>query len=121
MAGWRRFKLIQCEGLNTNDFEPKTLDELLDDELVFTAPCGQVLSKRDDLSAHHQKLFRLDKLDLYESRGHAIGEMILITTKASLVGYFGVAGINGAFACTRLWHWHGSCWRVVGGHAALIK
>ena len=107
------------EAMLTNDVS--ALGELLDDDLVFTAPSGQVLSKGDDLSAHRAKLLRLDRLDLYETRAHTLGEMILITTKASLLGYFGTVAIDGTFAYTRLWRQSGKRWRVVAGHTAEIK
>jgi len=102
-----------------NDVE--ALDALLDDGLVFTAPHGQVLSKNDDLSAHRAKLLRLDRLDLLETQAHAIGEMILTTTKATLVGHFSAMAIDGTFAYTRLWRQSGARWRVVAGHAAEIR
>jgi len=34
------------------------LDALLDDDLIFTIPSGQVISKHDDLSAHRDTLAR---------------------------------------------------------------
>lgn len=58
-----------------NDVE--ALDALLDDDLVFTVPTGQVISKEDDLSTHRAKLLRLDRLDFLETRACEIGEMIL--------------------------------------------
>ncbi|WP_080380747.1 nuclear transport factor 2 family protein [Burkholderia pseudomallei] len=106
------------DAMLTNNVD--VLDKLLDDDLVFTAPNGQVLSKDDDLSAHRAKLLRLDRLDINEIRAHAIGEMILTTTKARLVGYFGAVAIGGTFAYTRLWRQSGARWRVVAGHAAEI-
>ncbi|MBB6583598.1 nuclear transport factor 2 family protein [Ralstonia solanacearum] len=101
-----------------NDVE--ALDPLLDDDLVFTAPDGQVLSKDDDLSAHRAKLLRLERLDLHETRAHAVGEMILTTTKAVLAGDFAGAPIGGTFAYTRLWRRSGARWRIVAGHAAKV-
>lgn len=100
--------------------DAEALDALLDDDLVFTAPDGRVLSKEDDLSAHRLKLLHLDRLDLHQIQAHAIGEMILTTTKATLVGYFGTAPIDGAYAYTRLWRRSGTRWRIVAGHAAKI-
>ncbi|MDC6175987.1 nuclear transport factor 2 family protein [Ralstonia solanacearum] len=101
-----------------NDVE--ALAPLLDDDLVFTAPDGQVLSKGDDLSAHRAKLLRLERLDLHETRAHAVGEMILTTTKAVLAGEFAGAPIDGTFAYTRLWRRSGARWRIVAGHAAKV-
>ncbi|TCW79690.1 DUF4440 domain-containing protein [Burkholderia sp. SRS-46] len=101
-----------------NDVE--ALADLLDDDLVFTAPDGQVLSKDDDLSVHRSRQLRLDRLDLYDTRIHRIGEMIVATTKAALAGHFGSTPFDGAFAYTRLWRQAGYRWRVVAGQAAKI-
>jgi ketosteroid isomerase-like protein len=101
-----------------NDVE--ALCDLLDDELVFTGPDGQVLSKADDLSVHRNRLLRLDQLDLYETQFHRIGEMMAVTTKATLTGQFGSTPFHGAFAYTRLWRQFGVHWRIVAGHASKI-
>ncbi|QVN23908.1 nuclear transport factor 2 family protein [Burkholderia pyrrocinia] len=101
-----------------NDVE--ALDALLDEDLVFTVPTGQVISKEDDLSAHRAKLLRLDRLDFDETHARAIGEMILTTTKATLAGRFDDAAFDGTFAYTRLWRRSGSGWRVVAGHASQV-
>ncbi|WP_412025962.1 nuclear transport factor 2 family protein [Burkholderia cepacia] len=96
------------------------LDALLDDELVFTVPTGQIISKEDDLSAHRAKLLRLDQLDFHETRACAIDEMILTTTKATLAGRFDGTAFDGTFAYTRLWRRSGAGWRVVAGHASQV-
>ena len=101
-----------------NDVE--TLTELLDDELVFTGPDGQVLSKADDLIVHRDRLLRLEKLNLYGGQIHRIGEIIVVTTKATLAGHFGSTPFDGEFAYTRLWRQSGATWRIVAGHASKI-
>ncbi|VWD00905.1 nuclear transport factor 2 family protein [Burkholderia lata] len=101
-----------------NDVE--ALDALLDDDLVFTVPTGQVISKEDDLTAHRAKLLRLDRLDVQETRACAIGEMILTTTQATLAGHFDGAAFGGVFAYTRLWRRSPAGWRVVAGHASQV-
>lgn len=96
------------------------LSELLDDDLVFTGPDGQILSKEDDLSVHRGKLLRLDQLNLLETRIHPVGEMVAVTTKAILKGYFESIPFGGTFAYTRLWRQSGASWRVLIGHAAKL-
>ncbi|AOJ33231.1 nuclear transport factor 2 family protein [Burkholderia metallica] len=96
------------------------LDALLDDDLVFTVPTGQIISKEDDLAAHRAKLLRLDKLDVQEMHAYAIDEMILTTTKAVLAGQFDGTAFDGVFAYTRLWRRSPAGWRVVAGHASQI-
>ncbi len=97
-----------------------TLSELIDDDLVFTAPDGQVLSKDDDLAAHRARLLRLHRLDVFETRSQRVGELIVTITKAQLAGHFGATPIDGAFAYTRLWRAAGPRWRIVAGHASRI-
>lgn len=101
-----------------NDVE--TLTELLDDDLVFTGPDGRVLSKEDDLYAHRNRLLRLDRLDLYETQIRCFGEMVVVTTKATLSGHYDSVSFDGTFAYTRLWKRSGLQWRIVAGHAAKI-
>lgn len=101
-----------------NDVE--ALDALLDDDLVFTVPTGQVISKEDDLAAHRARLLRLDTLDVIEMRASAVDEMILTTTRAALAGRFDGAAFTGTFAYTRLWRRTGAHWRVVAGHASQV-
>lgn len=96
------------------------LNDLLDDELVFTGPDGRVLTKTDDLSVHRDRLLRLNQLDLYETQIHRVGELIAVTTKAKLAGQFGSMPVGGAFAYTRLWRQSGANWRIVVGHASRI-
>lgn len=97
------------------------LDALLDDELIFTIPSGDIISKHDDLSAHRARLLRLDVLDRQEMHAHAIEEMILTTTKAALAGRFDGSAFNGTFAYTRLWRRsENDTWRVIAGHASQI-
>jgi ketosteroid isomerase-like protein len=101
-----------------NDVE--ALTDLLDDDLVFTGPDGRVLSKEDDLCAHRNRQLRLDRLDLYETQIRCIGEMVVVTTKATLSGHYDSVFFDGAFAYTRLWKRSGMHWRIVAGHAAKI-
>ncbi|MCA8434528.1 nuclear transport factor 2 family protein [Burkholderia seminalis] len=96
------------------------LDTLLDDDLVFTAPTGQIISKEDDLSVHRAKLLRLEKLDVHEMRACAIDAMILTTTKATLAGHFDGIAFDGTFAYTRLWRRSSTGWRIVAGHASQV-
>ena len=97
-----------------------TLSALIDDALVFTGVDGSVLTKSDDLAAHERGMLKIARLDLSDRRLHAIGDLVLATTKAELAGTFGGAAIAGAFAYTRLWSRASGRWRVVAGHAGRI-
>lgn len=96
------------------------LNELLDDDLVFTTPDGYVLSKAEDLSAHRDGQLRLKQLDVFDTQIRRIDTLFLTTTKATLAGQYGTMAFDGTYAYTRLWRPHGSTWRVVAGQAAKI-
>ncbi|WP_322089313.1 nuclear transport factor 2 family protein [Burkholderia sp. BCC1999] len=112
------FETALCAAMRVNDVD--ALDALLDDQLVFTVPTGQVISKEDDLAAHRAKLLRLEKLDVHEMRACAIDELILTTTQATLAGHFDGVAFGGTFAYTRLWRRSGTGWRIVAGHASQV-
>ena len=97
-----------------------TLSMLIDPALVFTGPDGSVLTRQQDLAAHAEGLLKLSRLDLSDTRYTVIGDMVLVTTKATLVGRFADAVIDGLYAYTRLWRATGSGWAVVAGQAARI-
>ncbi|AJY08346.1 nuclear transport factor 2 family protein [Burkholderia sp. SIMBA_043] len=103
----------------SNDVD--ALDTLLDDDLLFTVPTGQIISKHDDLAAHRAKLLRVDTLDLVEMRVQAIGEMIVTATTVVLAGDFDGTAFSGRFAYTRLWRQAGDRWHVAAGHASQVS
>ncbi|KVG13158.1 DUF4440 domain-containing protein [Burkholderia vietnamiensis] len=103
----------------SNDVD--ALDTLLDDDLIFTVPTGQIISKHDDLAAHRAKLLRVDTLDLVEMRVQAIGEMIVTATTVVLAGDFDGTPFSGRFAYTRLWRQAGDRWRVAAGHTSQVS
>ncbi|HDR8961730.1 nuclear transport factor 2 family protein [Burkholderia vietnamiensis] len=103
----------------SNDVD--ALDTLLDDDLIFTVPTGQIISKHDDLAAHRAKLLRVDTLDFVEMRVQAIGEMIVTATTVVLAGDFDGTPFSGRFAYTRLWRQAGDRWRVAAGHASQVS
>ncbi|GAB7538387.1 nuclear transport factor 2 family protein [Burkholderia sp. 22PA0106] len=113
-----RYEVALRDAMLANDVA--SLSELIDDDLVFTAPDGQVLSKDDDLDAHRARLLRLHRFDIYETRTQRVGELIVTVTKAQLAGHFGTTPIDGQFAYTRLWRAAGPRWRVIAGHASRI-
>nr|WP_295514702.1 nuclear transport factor 2 family protein [uncultured Pseudomonas sp.] len=96
------------------------LDELIDDELVFTAPTGEVLSKAQDLRAHRDGILRIARLELFESRLHEVGDLVIATTKARLKATYAGHPVAGVFGYTRVWRESANGWRVVAGHSSRL-
>ncbi|MCJ2186520.1 nuclear transport factor 2 family protein [Novosphingobium beihaiensis] len=98
----------------------EALDDLIDDDLVFTGPMGNVMTKAEDLEAHRSGAFRIQRLDLFDSRIHPLGEIVIATTKAELEATFGGDAVSGTFAYTRVWRESANGWRVLAGHCSSL-
>lgn len=96
------------------------LELLIDDDLIFTGPDGNVMTKADDVAAHRDKVLRLDLLERFDGASRAIDGHIIVATKARLSGEFAGTAFTGTFAYTRVWRLSSLGWRVVAGHAAQI-
>ncbi|MBC8716545.1 nuclear transport factor 2 family protein [Ochrobactrum sp. Marseille-Q0166] len=96
------------------------LDDLICDDLIFTGPIGNVMTKQDDLAAHRSRVLCIHSLDLFETRFQPVENMVIATAKANLTGLFDGMPISGVFAYTRLWRSVENGWRVQAGHCSQI-
>ncbi len=98
------------------------LDELLDDDLLFTGPDGSLLGKEDDLNAHRsgwQKLRQLDQLDL---RVRVVGSTGVTWVLMALAGSLGPDPFEGRLRYTRTWaHDAESGWRILTAQATFAS
>lgn len=101
--------------------DAEALADLIDDDLVFTGPMGNVMTKQEDLEAHRSRIFRIQRLELFETRLHPVGEMVVATTKASLEATFDCEPASGIFAYTRIWRKVDDAWRVQAGHCSKLS
>ncbi|WP_062224385.1 nuclear transport factor 2 family protein [Aureimonas sp. D3] len=98
----------------------ETLSELIDDDLVFTGPMGNVMTKEEDLEAHRSRVLCIQRLDLFETAFHPLHEIIVVTTKARLEAIYDQNPVSGTFAYTRIWHQDEHGWRISAGHCSRI-
>jgi hypothetical protein len=97
-----------------------TLSELIEESLVFTGPMGNVLTKAEDLEAHRSRVFRIQRLDLFDTSLHPIHGLIVATTKAKLEATYDQQPVSGTFAYTRVWRDGERGWRIAAGHCSRI-
>ncbi|MEO0557077.1 MAG: nuclear transport factor 2 family protein [Bacteroidota bacterium] len=107
------------KAMASNDVE--ALDDLLDDDLVFTGLGGVVLSKQDDLEAHRARRLRLTRVEPSGQRVLRYGATAVVNVLLDMTGTFGGDPFEGAFRYTRVWHDRGGNWRVVAGHMSAAE
>lgn len=98
----------------------QALSELMDENLVFTGPMGNVMTKEEDLEADRKRHLQIRRLDLLETTLHPVHDIVVTTTKARLEATYIEHPVSGIFAYTRIWRSGEHGWRVVAGHCSRI-
>jgi ketosteroid isomerase-like protein len=99
-----------------------TLDDLLDDGLLFSGPHGTLVRKEDDLEAHRSGTQRLTKLDprelVVELHGEDVG---VVSALVDLAGTVGEQAFSGTYRYVRTWkRGADGAWRVVAGAVVAV-
>jgi ketosteroid isomerase-like protein len=92
------------------------LDQLLDDELMFTALDGLIATKKDDLNAHRARRLRLKRSVPTDRRIQRLGDVAVVNVRMEMAGTYDGAPFAGAYRYTRVWCKRPGGWRIVAGH-----
>ena len=98
-----------------------TLDQLLDDELVFTMHTGVLLGKKTDLEMHGSGQLRMAELVPAQQRIQVRGDTAIVTVQMRVSGTFSGGSFSQALRYTRVWQRLDDSWRVVAGHASVVS
>jgi ketosteroid isomerase-like protein len=99
------------------------LDQLIDEDLLFTGPDGTVGTKAQDLDAHRSGVVRFRSHQPEELRIRRLGDDVAIANLRARLSVE-VAGklVSGTFRYTRIWaRGRAGQWRVVGGHVSELS
>jgi ketosteroid isomerase-like protein len=98
------------------------LDVLIDDDLLFAGPDGQLATKTQDLGAHNSGAVRFREHEPQELRIRRVGADVAIASlRAQLAVEVGGVLHRGVFRYTRIWSRGGDQrWRVVGGQVSAV-
>ena len=98
-----------------------TLDRLIDDDLLFTGPDGQLASKADDLAAHRSGVVRFRSHEPEDMRVRQVGaDVAIVALRTRLAVVVNGVEIAGTYRYTRIWNRAGGSWRIVGGHVSEV-
>jgi uncharacterized protein (TIGR02246 family) len=97
------------------------LDRLIDDDLLFTGPDGELASKAEDLAAHRSGLVRMSSHEAEAMRIRWIGDDVaVVALRTRLAGEFAGQPFAGTWRYTRVWARSGGRWRIVAGHVSQV-
>ena len=98
------------------------LDRLIDDDLLFTGPDGNLASKAQDLEAHRSGIVRFRAHEPEELRVLTVSADVCIAAlRARLAVEVAGTLFEGTYRYTRVWARRaGARWRVVGGHVSAV-
>ncbi|GAA3927675.1 nuclear transport factor 2 family protein [Luteimonas lutimaris] len=91
------------------------LARLIDDDLVFVGPSGEVLGKEDDLALHRSGRQRIDAIDYVSVRIVMREQSAVTLVTADLEGSFDGSAFRGRFRYCRFWRKTANGWKVLGG------
>ena len=97
------------------------LEQLIADDLIFTVPTGDVLTKEMDLEAHRSGVQKISHLELLKRTIRYHKHFAIVAAKMKLEGRYNDVSIDGSYSYTRVWAQVGDSWKVVGGQASLIQ
>lgn len=98
------------------------LNELIDEDLLFTGPGGQLASKAQDLDAYRSATVRFRSHEPEELRVRRVGQDVAISALRARLEV-NVAGTitRGTYRYTRVWvRDTRGAWRVVAGHVSEV-
>ena len=98
------------------------LDELIDDDLLFTGPDGTLGTKAQDLAAHGSGVVRFQEHTPTELRIRRVGsDVAIVALRADLAVAVAGTVTRGAYRYTRVWARDAmGQWRVAGGHVSAV-
>ena len=98
-----------------------TMDKLLSDDYVGISMTGQVNTKAQQLSRVRNHSLVLTKIDLGEMKVKLVGQVAIVTVRASVEGTNEGVPMNGVFRYTRIYqHLPGGGWKVTNFEATRI-
>lgn len=97
------------------------LDQLLDDDLIFTNHLGQIMSKNDDLEAHRTGFVKISSIEQSEWQIKLKENIAIVSVLSRIHGEFGGEESNAALRFTRIWQKNKNDeWQVTAAHSTFV-
>jgi hypothetical protein len=95
-----------------------TLDQLIDDRLIFTGPDGRHYTKLDDLRVHRSGQQSMTRVDEDELTALVVGDTGITWFLGTLEGAMAGEPFRARVRYTRTWIRTGTGWRLIAAHVS---
>lgn len=117
-------EIIQLEeklrqAMLTNDIY--MLHQLINEDLAFITPDGNVANKEMDLQAHKAKLQVITEIVPSEQNIIINNNTATVNVKMQIVGTFGNVDISGIYRYLRIWKQINNNWQIIAGSVTKIQ
>ena len=91
------------------------LNNLLHEDLLFTIPNGQTITKEMDLNNFKNNLIKIDEILIEEIKTSIISDNVIVSSRIKMNGSFNKEPFGGKFKYLRVWKSFNGEWKVIGG------
>lgn len=97
------------------------LENMLHDDLLFSLPDGNTITKEFDLNSYRSGKMKVDSLEASDQIINVIADTAVVAVTISLKGTFDGNPINGAFRYVRVWKQFGESLKVIAGSCIALQ
>lgn len=117
-------QIIECEkkllgALKTGDIA--VLDELLHDNLIFTIPTGQTITKAMDIENYRSGILTVSEVVATDQIIKSVGEISTVAMTLHLKAKYADQIVDGKFRYLRVWKFVDNSWKVIAGSGFQVQ
>lgn len=114
----REDEIINCEhrllqAIKTGNIN--VLDELLHDDLIFTIPTGETISKTMDIENYRSGIMKVYDIPVTDRTIKIVENISIVAVTVDLKATYAGQIIEGKFKYLRVWKVFDSSWKIIAG------
>ena len=102
-------------------FKINSLDNLINNNLIFVNHFGQILTKEADIEAHRSGVLNFTDIKILDQKVILLENSAVTVTRAALKGIFGIEPIEDEMCYSRVWQMNGDKLTIVSGHCSSVQ
>ena len=96
------------------------LDLLLHEDLLFTLPTGQTITKADDMASYRAGHMVVESLQASQQQIHLVGAAAVVAVTITIEGTYQEQPLAGTYRYLRVWQQSQDAWQVIAGSCVAI-